>query len=153
MHRVVADALVAVGDDCAALSVARLPGLAAEIAVLKRADAWIAARILDEAPAAAYRLAVAVVPARDAVIDSLVSAIRVRLAGLAVDVRVGRQVEAERLVQEAARIGARVAAVGGWSFGKLVSAAVRKAARDRVSCRVLGHSVSVRDDEGVERLA
>jgi hypothetical protein len=96
MHCIVAYALIVVADDAGALSVRGLPGLASQVAILKGADTWITAFIFDEPPAAAYGLAVPVVPAGEPVIDPIVGAICVRLAGLAVCVR--RQVEAERLV-------------------------------------------------------
>ena len=87
MHCIVAYALIVVADDAGALRVGGLPGLASQMAILKGADTWITAFIFDEPPAAAYGLAVPVVPAGEPVIDPLVVAICVRLAGLAVCVR------------------------------------------------------------------
>jgi hypothetical protein len=92
MDGIVAYALVAVSDDAGALSVRRLPSLASLIAILKGADAWIAAFIFDESSAAAYGLAVPVVPAGDPVVGPVIGAIRVCLARLAVYARVRWQV-------------------------------------------------------------
>jgi hypothetical protein len=92
VHGIVAYALTAVVVDVGALSVRRLPSLAIKIAILKGADAWITGCVFDEASAAAHGLPVSVVPTRDPVIDPIVIAISVGFAGLAVYVRIRRQV-------------------------------------------------------------
>lgn len=152
MHGIVAYAQIAVVGDVAALSVRRLPLLAPKIAILKGADTRITAIVFDEAPAAAHGLLVSIVPRGDPVIDPIVIAIRVGVARLAVHASFRRQVQAECLVQEAPGIGVRIAAVGSRGCWKLISSAIRETAYRPVSSGVLGHAVSIRDDEGVRRL-